>query len=105
MAAIGGMSFEIYAPGAPRVVLDKTIQEIAEGMQRDIINATPRRTGRLAAGWKLSRHPRYKRASFYVTNDVPYARFVEYGTRRRPAAAMSGRVLATYRRRYGGRTL
>ena len=56
---------------------------------------TPRDTGALGGGWTITpgRYP----AVFIVENAVPHGRYVEYGTRHRPAAAMLGRAIAANR--------
>lgn len=83
---------------APFRAADPDIRRIAADLRRDIAAATPRRTGRLAAGWESIR---IRDAHYHVRNPVPYARFVEHGTRRRPARPAAGRVLAAYRVRWG----
>lgn len=89
-----GAVFTVTNPMAPRLVVDPAIGARAEVLRADIVSLTPRLTGRLAASWRLEHGDI---AEYEVSSDVPYARFVEYGTRNMPAAAMVGRSLAEVR--------
>lgn len=71
------------------------IARIARGVAADAAARTPVHTGALRAGWKVV--PGDDPGTSVVVNEVPYARFVEYGTRRRAAAAMLGRAIAAVR--------
>ena len=84
--------------GAARRLLRQPVRRRAEAVRADAQGRTPRgKTGKLARGWKLEqgRDP----ASVFVVNNVPYARFVEYGTRRRRARPMLGPAAARARAR------
>ena len=89
------VDYRVYDRRAPRQVVSPEIRRIAERVRTRAAAATPRLTGRLAEGWyvEAGRDP----GTSLVRNDVPYARFVEYGTRRQPARAMLGRALAAER--------
>lgn len=81
---------------APRRAADPGIRSIAEGLRDDAAAGSPRLTGRLAASWRVT--PGRVPGAYLLTNDAEYARFVEYGTRNRPASAMLGRAVARRRR-------
>ena len=89
--------FRVTDPTAPRRAVDPAIGGMAEHLAADISELTPRLTGRLAGSWRVDREGT---AEYAVSTDVPYARFVEYGTRYQPAAAPMGRALS--RARHGG---
>ena len=79
---------------APRAACRDGVRDIAGGLRDEARAGTPVRTGTLRAGWRVGRgHD----GDPTVLNDVPYARFVEYGTSRRPPVAMLGRAMARYR--------
>ena len=84
-------TFTVTDPTAPRRAVDPAIGAMAEHLRADISGLTPRLTGRLAGSWRVDREGV---AEFAVTTDVPYARFVEYGTRNMAAAAPVGRALS-----------
>lgn len=88
----------IFDRRAPYRLADPQVRDIAERLRADIAAATPRRSGRLAAGWAVTR---VRDAHYWVLNPVPYGRFVEYGTRTAPARPAAGRTLASYRARWG----
>lgn len=92
--------FRVLDVNAPRRVVDPVVQRIAQGVLRDVVTATPHQTGDLRRGWRLVRA---RDGKWRVLNDVPYARFVEYGTVHRPAAAMLGRTIASWRMRFPAR--
>lgn len=93
--------FRVTNINAPRRVVDPVVLRVAQGVLRDVVAATPHgRTGNLRRGWRLVRA---RDAKWRVVNDVPYARHVEYGTIHRPAAAMLGRTIASWRMRYPAR--
>ena len=97
MAGMSG-TFRVVDPTAPRRVIDGSIRGVAEELMSAALSRTPRKTGRLAAGWSVSKA---RVASYRVANFVRYAPYVEYGTRNTPAHPMLGPALATMRARYG----
>lgn len=90
-------SYTVHNPEAPRLAVDAQIESIARQLLAATVAATPRDTGRLAAGWRIEK---IRPAKFRVYNDVPYGRYVEYGTRRKAPVAFFGRAIFTYRSRY-----
>lgn len=97
------VSYEITDHRAPRVAASPMIRQLAERIMADAAAATPHDTGRLRDNWHVEagRDP----GTFFVANDVPYGRFVEYGTKnpdgswRTPPRAMLGRAVARRRSR------
>ena len=89
--------FVITDPGAPRRCVQPDIAGIASQVAAAASANSPRLTGRLAASWRVV--PGRDPATSLVTTDVPYARFVEYGTRHRRADAPLGKALAAVRSR------
>lgn len=81
-----------------RQAVRNDVQRIADNLAADVAARTPTETGTLRLGWRVV--PGNDPATFFVTNDVPYARFVEYGTRYVNAVAMLGQALAAAK---GGR--
>jgi Bacteriophage HK97-gp10, putative tail-component len=79
---------------APREACLPGLRDICDGVRQESRAGTPVDTGTLRAGWRTSRTAG---GDPTVVNDVPYARFVEYGTAHRPPVAMLGRALARYR--------
>jgi hypothetical protein len=88
----GGSEWTLLDLYAPRREVDPGIASRASAIAAAAAGGSPVRTGRLAGGWTVARG-RYP-GVWIVTNSVPYARYVEYGTRTRPAAAMLGRARA-----------
>jgi hypothetical protein len=88
--------FTIYNRRAPRMAVDRNLADTAAAVMRDAVAATPRDTGELAGGWTTVR---VKDGTYRVQNPVPHGRYVEYGTRRRPANPFFGRVIARWRSR------
>ena len=88
-------TFRVTDPKAIRQAVAPGVRDAADAVMRDARAETPVRTGHLRAGWRLvrGRDVAYQR----VTNDVSYARFVEYGTRHMPPAGMLGRAIARAR--------
>ena len=87
--------FRVTDPGAPRRVVDRDIGDIADRVCQDAASRTPVETGRLKAGWRVERG--MYDAVRLVVNDVPYARFVEYGTVNMAAEPMLGPAVARAR--------
>jgi hypothetical protein len=76
-----------------RLVVQADIREMAAQLASRAAANTPRRTGRMASAWRTA--PGYSDpGTTVVINTTPYARYVEYGTRRRPARAPMGRAVA-----------
>ena len=92
---MSGAVFKVTNPRLPRQVADPGVGRIAGRVAAEIVAQTPVDTGRLAAGWRVvpGRVPGVR----LLVNDTPYAKYVEYGTRNRPATPAAGRVLARYR--------
>jgi hypothetical protein len=78
-----------------RLCVQGNIADMAGSLAADARANTPVLSGRLAAGWRTE--PGREPGTTVVVNDTPYLRFVEYGTRHRPASAMMGRALASAR--------
>lgn len=96
MAAVTGRSvFRVTDPGAPRRAADRGVGDMAKAVCDDVKSRTPVRTGRLRNGWVVSHGQ--QEGEWEVTNDVPYGRFVEYGTINMAAEPMLGPVLAEAR--------
>jgi hypothetical protein len=91
-----GATYKVTNAIAKRLAVQPQILEIATQIAADARASTPVTTGRLAGGWP-GRDP----GTTLVVNDVEYARYVEYGTRRRRAVAMLGRALASRRGGFG----
>ena len=91
----GSSVFKVTDPGAPRRVVDRGIGDIADRVCDDVRQRTPVLTGELAAGWKVDHGEREGERT--VTNEVPYARYVEFGTKNMQAEPMIGPVLAEAR--------
>jgi len=85
--------FHVTDPDAPRRAAAPGIHQRAGWLAAEAADNTPVRTGRLRNGWRSQRDGHDGR----VSNDVEYARFVEYGTRRQRPAAMLGRAVARAR--------
>ena len=79
---------------APRAACADGLRGICGDIRQEARAGTPVATGTLRNGWRVGRTAA---GDPTVRNDVPYARFVEYGTAHRPPAAMLGRALARYR--------
>jgi hypothetical protein len=90
-------TFTVTDRKAPRREVAPGIKAIASQVRSDAAAGTPVETGRLRAAWRVQNYPSAQGQT--VINDVPYARFVEYGTRYMPPAAMLGRALARARAR------
>jgi len=87
-------TFRVTNPEAPRLAVDPNMREKADQVAHDASALTPVLTGQLAASWTVEKS---HEASYRVSTDVPYARYVEYGTRFMRGAAMMGRALARAR--------
>jgi HK97 gp10 family phage protein len=88
-------TFRVTDPGAIRREADRGIGDVAGRVADDLRQRTPVRTGTLQAGWQVG--PGDIDGQRTVTNAVPYARFVEFGTVNMAAEPMIGPVLAEAR--------
>jgi Bacteriophage HK97-gp10, putative tail-component len=86
-------TFKVTNPRARRYVVAPEVRKIAGTVAARAAANTPHRTGLLAASWHTV--PGADPGTTLVTTAVPYARFVEYGTRYMRGAAPLGRALAT----------
>jgi hypothetical protein len=82
-----------------RQAVQPNIKRMAEQVARDAAARSPRVTGRLAGGYKTEPGAKDP-ATTFVINEVPYARFVEFGSRGRPARPAFGRAIASFRRQW-----
>lgn len=87
--------FRVTDPRAPRLCVQPDVAAIAAKVAAGAAANSPRDTGRLAASWRTV--PGRDPGTTLVQTDVPYARFVEYGTRHIRAAAPLGRAAAAAR--------
>ncbi len=98
MAAVGGSRFVVTDPTAPRREADPGVGKVAQGVAQTAAGRAPKRTGRLAAGWRTVKQGP---SSYIVTNDVPYAKYVEFGTKNMPARPMLAPAVMAARASYG----
>jgi hypothetical protein len=91
---MAGVRYRVINPHAPRLAVDPNMRVKANEVRDDVAEKSPRLTGRLAGSWQVSKH---SDASYEVTSDVPYAPYVEYGTRTMRGAHMVGRAIAKAR--------
>jgi hypothetical protein len=92
---VADAEFVITDPTAPRRCVQPDIAGIASQVAAAASANSPVLTGRLARSWTTT--PGRDPGTTLVSTDVPYARFVEYGTRYRRADAPLGRALAAVR--------
>lgn len=97
MASVGNSTFVVTHPDELVDRVKPMTHDIAEGMAELTRSRTPTETGRLAGGWKVEL---VDGTRWVVTNDVPYARYVEFGTKYVAPAAMLGQAAAQARARY-----
>jgi hypothetical protein len=96
MASEGGVRFETTSQDHrnARLCVQEDIARAAQELASLAASNTPRLTGRMASSWTTA--PGYSDpGTTVVTNTVPYARFVEYGTKSQPARAPLGRAMAS----------
>jgi hypothetical protein len=93
------MRYRVTNPEAPHMVTDPDVAAVAEQVARLATERSPRVTGTLAAGYRVMK---LGPSRYEVVNDVPYARFVEYGTHDRPAEPAFGQAIAVARHAAGG---
>jgi len=87
-------TFRVVNREAPRMAVDPNMRAMAEKIRDDAAALSPRLTGRLAGSWTVEK---VHDASYTVSTDVPYAPYVEYGTRFMRGAHMLGRAKAKAR--------
>ena len=94
-----GADFVVLDPTQPARVVDRGVRRIAEGIVRDAKSRTPiGPTGDLFRGWQSSP---INPGVWLVVNDVRYARYVEFGTRKMDPQPMLGPALMKARSRVG----
>jgi hypothetical protein len=96
---MGESVFTVINPPALREIADPELEHIAREIMDNAVDGTPVISGTLAAGYRLER---IGPSHYRIVNDVPYARYVEYGDSRQEAQPALGRALARARARYGG---
>jgi hypothetical protein len=87
--------FTVTNPEARRRVVAEDIKRTAEEIAAEAESLTPRVTGRMAGSYEVQQGN--DPATSFVSNDTPYARFVEYGTKYMRAEAPLGRAVARHR--------
>ena len=98
MSAVTGSSeYRVLDPTAPRRAADPIVRKVTQQLTDAITASTPVETGKLRAGWHMVKN---SDSNWVIANDVPYARYVEYGTRHMAARPMMGRNLANAKARY-----
>jgi hypothetical protein len=87
--------YRVFDRMAPRRAVDGDLGQLAEQIKAEVVAATPRDTGAMAAAWTVERgeFPAVR----LIRNDTEYARYVEYGTQNMRADPALGRTLARYR--------
>jgi HK97 gp10 family phage protein len=95
MSAVSGSSeYRVLDSTLPRQATDAVVARVANGIRDAVMSQQPHRTGALAGGWHVTR---LNPSVYLVANDVPYGRYVEYGTRSMPARPVFGQVIAQVR--------
>ena len=94
----GSSEFHVTDWSALHRAVDPAVEHVANGITANAAARTPVETGRLRGGWKVGKT---RDGGREVSNDVPYARFVEYGTKHNQARAMLGQATAQARATYG----
>jgi hypothetical protein len=95
--ASGAATFTVTDARARRYVVKDDIAAIAGRLASDARANTPVQSGRMAAGWRTV--PGRDPGTTLVVNDVPYAVYVEHGTKNMLPRAPLGRALAAARSR------
>jgi hypothetical protein len=88
-------TFRVINPLAPKLAVDENMRLKAEQVAEIAAEHSPVETGRLAGSWKVEKKAE---AAYQVSTDVPYAPYVEYGTRFMRGAHMMGRAVAVVKR-------
>ena len=92
------VTFTVTNRGALDEAVDPGIGRVAAELADAARALTPRRTGRLQAGWTVRSGTLGNRV---VVNDVPHGRYVEYGTKRNRPVGMLARATVDVGGRYG----
>jgi hypothetical protein len=87
-------SYRVLDKFGPRRAADRGVELIAARVRDELVARTPKKSGRLAGGWRLVKG--YTPGTWLVVNDVPYARPREFGGR-----PFMGPVIANWRSRLG----
>jgi HK97 gp10 family phage protein len=95
---MGAVTYRVLDRTAPKRVVDPAISRVSTEVMRAAQARSPVETGRLRSGWTVRK---IAAGRYMVVNPVPYAKFVEYGTKDTPAHPMIGPALLTARQRYG----
>lgn len=84
--------FTVLDAMARRRCVGPNVRRVAERVARDATSRSAVYSGRLAGAYRTEagRDP----ATTWVVNDTPYARYVEYGTKRKPARPALGAAMA-----------
>jgi hypothetical protein len=90
---VAAAAFMIEDREEPRRIVDPDVRARAETVRRDAAAMTPVRTRTLQRGWRVVKAAR-THGTWRVANYVPYAVYVEYGTRYMRAQAPLGRAAA-----------
>lgn len=98
MAVVTSASYRVVDHAAPSRAADPLIAGVARQVLGEAVGRTPSRTGRLRAGWAMTKQ---RDAHYLIGNPVRYARFVEHGTRYMSARPMIGPAVLAARGRYG----
>jgi hypothetical protein len=97
MANSGLSTYQVLNRQAPKQAADGIVAGIANQVRDAVASQSPRgRTGSYASGWRVEK---LKAGVYRVINEVPYGRFIEYGTRYVPARPVFGRTIANVRAR------
>jgi hypothetical protein len=97
---MGNVTFTVWQRQAIRQLVDPGIGDIAAQIARQTAAESPRDTGLYARSWTVTKG-RFPAVRF-VSNPVPYGRFVEFGTKHRRANPAFGRTIARWRNRGPG---
>jgi Bacteriophage HK97-gp10, putative tail-component len=88
---VAAVTFRVIDADAPRKAVAENIIDIAQRIASAASANTPRLTGLMASSWRVTS---VEPGTAVVSNSVPYATYVEYGTRYMAARAPLGRALA-----------
>lgn len=94
--------FKVTNAMAARLAVSPGIKTLAGSIMSEAAEKSPRGpTGDMAGGWRLTQG--LDPATTFVSNAVPHASYVEYGTRNMPARPVLGPILAHWRSQVGAR--
>lgn len=95
--ASGLSTYRVINRSAPKQAADAIVAGIANQIRDAVAGQSPRgETGAYAAGWQVEH---LKAGVYRVFNNVPYGKYVEYGTRYVQARPVFGRVISSVRAR------